>query len=516
MMPTFFELFAGAGGMSMGLEMAGWRCIGHAEIEPHARAVLRHHWPDTPLHGDVAQIDGTALRGVTMITGGSPCQDLSVAGKRAGMTQDSGTRSSLFFEQVRIWHESEAPFILWENVYGAFSSQQGRDFAAVLSAIVGAAVPVPADGWRSAGVASGPAGVAAWRTLDAQYFGVPQRRRRVFVLGVRGGGVDPAEVLSLAESLSGHFTPSQAAGESIAVDVGKSLASESGQGHWDDSGLARLRAQGGGSPQNVVYDNNSTIAFDNRPHVNESGIHNTLTAQALGNPASVLAIDIYNQSISPDGIAHTIRAMNTGEGIPHTASVIAFDAYNQSDTGTISKTLNVGSDYSHTTIVLRNREGKPGGGKGPLLSAERERTLGTANDQVLFPSVAPTITWSNGNQIADALTTTSDRQLMPDKNRMQVVCGTLNATDAEKWGSNQWVNEGKIIHTSVPRRLTPIECERLMGWPDQHTAHGINEKGRAYDLPDTGRYKLCGNGIASPVVAWIGFQLRDALDRSSQ
>src|SRR5690606_7749441 len=127
--------------------------------------------------------------------GGSPCQDLSIAGKRAGMTEGSGTRSSLYFEQVRILQESEAPYFLWENVLGALSSNNGRDFAAVLSALVGAAVPVPSDGWQSAGVAAGPAGVAAWRVLDAQFFGVPQRRRRVFVLGARAGGVDPAEVL---------------------------------------------------------------------------------------------------------------------------------------------------------------------------------------------------------------------------------------------------------------------------------------------------------------------------------
>jgi len=159
------------------------------------------------------------------------------------------------------------------------------------------------------------------------------------------------------------------------------------------------------------------------------------------------------------------------------------------------------TDY--TAIVLRNREGKPGGGKGPLLSEGKSLTLGTSNDQVVFPSVSPTVTskwakgsggpagnevgnlvWWNGSQVADALTTTSDRQMMPDKNRLQAA-----------------------LQSGVPRRLTPMECERLMGWPDQHTAHGINEKGKAYALADTARYKLCGNGIASPVTAWIGFQL---------
>ena len=217
---TYAELFAGAGGLSMGLEMAGWQAVAHAEIEPHARAVLRKHWPDCRLDGDVSQLNGADYAGVTLLSGGSPCQDLSVAGKRAGMTEGSGTRSSLFFDQVRIRNESGAPYFLWENVLGALSSNNGRDFAAVLSALVGAAVAVPADGWQSAGVAAGPTGVAAWRVLDAQFFGVPQRRRRVFVLGARTGGVDPAEVLALSEGVRGDPPSRGEAREGAPADAG--------------------------------------------------------------------------------------------------------------------------------------------------------------------------------------------------------------------------------------------------------------------------------------------------------
>jgi DNA (cytosine-5)-methyltransferase 1 len=356
---TYVELFAGAGGMSLGLEMAGWRCLAHAEIEPHARAVLRHRWPEVPLYGDVTTLDGTQFRGVTMITGGSPCQDLSIAGKRAGMVEGSGTRSSLFFEQVRIWKESGAPYILWENVYGAFSSNAGRDFAAVLSALVGAAVPVPEDGWVRAGVVAGPTGVAAFRVLDAQYFGVPQRRRRVFVLGVRAGGVDPAEVLSLLEGVSGNPAPRRQARQGAAAGVGAG-ASSAGIFNWQVAGKHGA--------------------------VN---LKNCSDALHVGQTPAVLTYD----------------ARGNGQGVGDSA--LTGDHQNRV------------TDY--TAIVLHNREGKPGVG--------------------------------------------------------------------------------------VPRRLTCVECERLMGWPDQHTAHGINEKGTAYALTDTARYKLCGNGIASPVTAWIGFQM---------
>lgn len=243
-MLTYAELFAGAGGMSMGLEAGGFAPFAHAEIEPHARAVLRKHWPDTRLDGDVTKINGADYRGITLLSGGSPCQDLSVAGKRAGIID--GTRSSLFFEQVRIWQESEAPYFLWENVGGALSSNSGRDFAAVLSALVGSPVTVPADGWRGGGgVVAGRAAVAAWRVLDLQHFGPPQRRVRVFVLAARASGVDPAEVLALAEGVCGHPSPRQQAREGItgrfAGGPAISINNES-RGEAVEGGVAPLRA----------------------------------------------------------------------------------------------------------------------------------------------------------------------------------------------------------------------------------------------------------------------------------
>lgn len=574
---TYVELFAGAGGMSLGLEMAGWRCVAHAEIEPHARAVLRHHWPDVPLYGDVSQLDGRQFKGVTMLTGGSPCQDLSIAGKRAGMAD--GTRSSLFFEQIRIWEEMEAPLILWENVYGAFSSQDGRDFAAVLSAIVGRAVAVPRDGWRRGGVASGPTGIAAWRVLDAQYFGVPQRRRRVFVLGTRDPRFDPAEILSLLDGLSGHLASSGEAREGVAADSGTGASrayavrtantGANGHGIADDvthtldgaNGQAVLTFDARGKRQGVAADaragateqSQSTgfsfsdfvgyisdvmptipvgvakgtgsqmmgvLAFtpgnlareagprpsdktfscllasatsDQNAHVltystpaigdiREDAVASTMTKNTGGggetqNPAFVVAVDIYNQTINLNGIAHTIRTSG-GDNVPH---AISFDNRPHISTDGVIETLTTEGTRNPMSVVMRQREGKPGGGKGPLLSAERERTLGTANDQVLFTK--------NGlSQYAN-------------KGVASTICARdyKDATDLS-------------VVAGVPRRLTPMECERLMGWPDLHTAIGINEKGVTYELADTARYKLCGNGIASPVTAWIGFQLRAAVE----
>ena len=488
---TYLELFAGAGGMSLGLETAGWRCVAHAEIEPHARAVLRHHWPDVSLYGDVAELDGTQFRGVTMVTGGSPCQDLSIAGKRAGMTEGSGTRSSLFFEQVRIWNESQAPYILWENVYGAFSSNAGRDFAAVLSALVGGAVPVPADGWVRAGVVAGPTGVAAWRTLDAQYFGVPQRRRRVFVLGVRGGGVDPAEVLSLAESLSGHLAASGEAREGVTADAGSSTTgastgfSTTGSVGYVHDVMPTLPHKTGLGCAGAQMMGVLAFAQNQIGEVRSDDVVGTIGTNANASGRStpmVLAFDDRNQAAHTQ-THHTLRADGIGARVSD--HVLTFDARGNGQ-GVADNTLagdhqNRVTDY--TAIVLRNREGKPGGGKGPLLSAERSLTLGTANDQVVFT-----------------------KQQFGRFEEGPSVDATLGARDHAAQHTD--VALGSV---GIPRRLTPVECERLMGWPDQHTAHGINEAGKSYQLADTARYKLCGNGIASPVTAWIGFQLRHYL-----
>jgi DNA (cytosine-5)-methyltransferase 1 len=430
---TYVELFAGAGGMSLGLETAGWRCVAHAEIEPHARAVLRQHWPDVPLYGDVTTLDGTQFKGVTMVTGGSPCQDLSIAGKRAGMVEGSGTRSSLFFEQVRIWNESEAPYILWENVYGAFSSNAGRDFAAVLSALVGAAVPVPSDGWVRAGVVAGPAGVAAWRTLDAQYFGVPQRRRRVFVLGARAGGVDPAEVFALAESLSGHLAASGEAGEGVAADAGTGAA------------LAVNISDGVGRLDSVM---------------------GTLDADG----ASTTAIGAQTRGVVLPILEATARQGSSTEG-----------------------SVGIGEDGDPMFTLQATKQ------HGVLAFAQntRDEVRIVTGDKICALAAQPGMKQQN-------YVLTYEWHNQDSRIREVKVASSLNL--------NAEGREGHLIlpqstTVGIPRRLTPVECERLMGWPDQHTAHGISEKGKAYALADTARYKLCGNGIASPVTAWIGFQM---------
>lgn len=202
-MVTHGSLFSGIGGFDLGLERAGIRTMWMCEIEPAARKVLAHHWPDTPCHGDVTEVDGARLEPVDVVTFGSPCQDLSVAGQRAGL---DGARSGLFHEALRIAAEMKEAtsgahprLLVWENVPGALSSNSGRDFAAVLDAMADVgAVDI------------------GWRVLDAQWFGVAQRRRRVFVIADLGGR-RAGQVLTLAQGSAWSPRPRRQEGSRVGA-----------------------------------------------------------------------------------------------------------------------------------------------------------------------------------------------------------------------------------------------------------------------------------------------------------
>ena len=211
---NILSLFSGVGGMDLGLERAGHTIVAMCEIDPHARSILKYHWPDTPIHEDVTTLDGSQYAGrIDLVSGGSPCQDLSVAGQRKGL---DGARSGLFWHQCRVADQAAARWVLWENVPGALSSNNGNDFAAVLWGLTGTYPRVPDGGWNTCGVVVGPKRWAVWRLLDAQWFGVAQRRRRVFVVAGAGGPCRP-EILFESEGMFGGVAPSRTPGEEVAA-----------------------------------------------------------------------------------------------------------------------------------------------------------------------------------------------------------------------------------------------------------------------------------------------------------
>ena len=233
-MRTAISLFAGVGGFDLALERNGVKVVASVEIDKKASAVLAKHFPHSTLFGDIQEVTGEQLiqAGFNpvggIITGGFPCQDLSVAGKRAGL---AGKRSGLFWEICRLLDETKAENFILENVVGLLSSNEGRDMATVIEALVE----------RGYGI--------AWRVLDAQYFGVPQRRRRVFIVGCLGDdGRTPAQILSISEGRAGYLAKGEQTGKATAGKVAKSIdgyrESSFGQFQPDTIG-ATVKASGG-------------------------------------------------------------------------------------------------------------------------------------------------------------------------------------------------------------------------------------------------------------------------------
>ena len=221
----YLSLFSGIEAATVAWQHLGWECVAVAEIEPFPCRLLAHHYPDVPNLGDVTKITKEqieALGHIDVVIFGSPCQDLSMAGKRKGLKNEDGsvTRSGLFFAAIDIFRWSGARFALWENVPGAYSSNKGRDFAAVVSEMAGLDnLDVPRNGWGTAGCAVGDNGLLEWACLDAQFAGLAQRRKRVFAILDTGDWANRPPILLIAESVRGSTAPSREKGEEVAGTI---------------------------------------------------------------------------------------------------------------------------------------------------------------------------------------------------------------------------------------------------------------------------------------------------------
>jgi len=348
---TFGSLFSGIGGFDLGFERAGMECVWQVEINEQARRVLADHWPDVQRHDDVKTFNATIAVRPDLICGGFPCQDLSVAGKRAGL---AGERSGLFYEFMRIVGEFAPEWVCIENVPGLLSSNGGRDMGAVLGTLGQLGY-----GW-------------SYRVLDAQWFGVAQRRRRVFIVGCLGDGRRAAEVLFESDCLPWDSAPSREAGKRVAA----SLTRGSGVGS-NDPGRRR-----------------------------EDDVNIVQTLRAEGFDAS------------EDG---------TGRGTP-----------------LIAATLN------------------SGGNNGGFRTEPGEHLVAFAQNQ-------------------------------RDELRTMDVAGALAAEPGMK-------QQTYAMQTMGVRRLMPIECERLQGFPDNWTAGNS----------DSARYRMLGNAVCVSVAEWIGKRLMEA------
>jgi len=358
---NFISLFAGIGGFDLGLERAGMECDSVVEIDKNCQVMLKRHFPNAKIYNDVKGV-GLATherKSIDLICGGFPCQDLSIAGKRQGL---AGERSVLWYEFARIIDELEPQWVVIENVPGLLSSNKGKDFAIIIRWLAE----------RGYGV--------AWRVLDAQYFGVPQRRRRVFIVGSFGDG-RAAEVLFERESSPGDTPPGRKKGKEVAYSL------RANPSHSGDKG--------------------------------NGGINTTLIAKSLStNPANRL-------SREDNYIAGTLN-----NGFP------GRDA----------------SDAADGKLVI-----------GPLQAHSKRHGHAMTTQQAAESGQFITWNWQSGGDI---------RHNFNEKPMLQA----------------------SQVHAVGVRRLTPTECERLQGFPDNWT------DGQS----DSIRYRQLGNAVAVPVIEWIG------------
>ena len=392
---TLGSLFDGSGGFPLAGILAGVTPVWASEIEPFAIRVTTRRLPQVRHYGDVSSVSGAELPPVDIITFGSPCQDMSIAGKRSGL---DGSRSSLFYEAIRIVKEmrcatnGEKPrFIVWENVPGAFSSNKGADFKAVLESVIGVAEPcaeVPAPdqkGWPDADYYLGDGWSVAYRVLDAQGWGVPQRRKRIYLVADFAGQSAP-KVLFESEGVSGYSAAGFRAWQRAASGA------ESGAGAAGGSGRA-VRSGGG-----IVLNDQGGVCMD----VSED-VTGTLRAQKHGHPPCVMeaagfctehsanARSIgYEEERSPTLRAGVVPAAIALENHPTDSRVkIAEDGMVQTlparmGTGGGNVPLLMEAEEFKSPVTLKIRSGCEGGGKGAIWQKGKSATLGCNNDQTLF------------------------------------------------------------------------------------------------------------------------------------
>lgn len=492
-------------------------CVGVSEIEPFPSAVVDHHW-QLPNYGDMTKLltnqqflDAT----ISLLIGGTPCQSFSVAGLRAGLDDDRG---NLSLEFARILYAKRIPTFLWENVPGVLSSNEGADFAAILSAWTGH--DLAAQLWAESGIitAATPQNYSiAYRILDAQYFGVPQRRRRVFVVGYLGTDWrPPTAVLFEQDSLRRDFTPSRekrqkptntAADSFGTTGVSNTLTCEYGEQAGQDLGNADLLvnqrvndavtskwAKGSGGPAGDEVQNDVLHLPKSYRYVDDkAGIIEDDTAQILKAKGSqtdersvgayVVAstIDCRNDVLNEE-ISGTLQSKENGGHSLNYQNPVVYG---------IDQSLNI--NPNHINALLANGNGQVGNGAVAFSQNVREEVRLIGGDG----QTTAALTAEQGTHQQTYIAAYGMQSTMIGRNDN---AGPGGLGIKEEVSFTLTLQETPALVHTIARRLTPLECERLQGFPDNYT--NIQYKGKlAADGP---RYKAIGNSWAVPVVKWIG------------
>ncbi len=432
-------------------EPLGWKPAWFSEIEPFPSAVLANHWPEVTNLGDMTKIADAVRAGEVeapdVLVGGTPCQAFSIAGLREGLSDDRGQLTLSYVELAnaidakrRERGEPEA-IIVWENVPGVLSSKDNA-FGCFLAGLAGESSELQPSGgkWTHAGCVSGPQRLIAWRVLDAQFFGVAQRRRRVFVVASARKGFDPAEVLFEFDSVRRDTAPRRETQKAVAALTARGV----GTCGADDN-----QAQAG-----------HLIAFGGGNTAGHIDVATACTAHGIRLDFDTETFAVHGTQ-DPDTNCELAHTLGRNNGQENACIAFSYKDNGADATPDLSPTIRAGNhDKSHANsgqppaiaYAFKAGQGAKAGG------------IGYAEEQ------SPTLTSaSSGTNLAPA-----------------------------------------VMHGVAVRRLTPTECERLQGFPDNHTLIGWRGKD-ADECPDGPRYKAIGNSMAVPVMRWIGERIGDAL-----
>jgi len=498
----YLSVCAGIEAATVAWHPLGWEAAAFSEIEAFPRAVLQHHYPDVPLHGDFTTIGADDHGTIDLLVGGTPCQDFSVAGLRAGI---AGERGNLTLEFLRLAARTKPRWIVWENVPGVLSSDGGRALGAFLG-----------------GLAELGYGFA-YRVLDAQYFGLAQRRARVFVVGYLGDWRPAAAVLFERASLSGHPAPRRETGQRVARPI--AAGSPNGSGYRNDVDTSdnliastgdRSHCLNAGGMGRQDYETETLIAHALRAKGFDAGEDGT----GRGTPLVTAFEWQRGATQNLDMLEEQSPAL-----IKSQTPAIAFTAKDDGgDAGEIAPTLRAGGhakshanagvmpavafDTTQITSKANYSNPKPGDPCHPLAARAHPpavvfesrfaRNGRGAPDEIVPPSKAQSGQTGKGDAAPLVAYNITPSQSNKDYNaraseRAQAVTGGGNRPSARG---------GDVIVQSAVRRLTPVECARLQGFPDDYLTQ-VTWRGKC-PPPDGPMYRALGNSMAVPVMRWIG------------
>ena len=560
---TLGSLFDGSGGFPLGGLISGITPVWASEIEPFPIRVTTKRLPFIKHYGDISTMDGSKIEPVDIITFGSPCQDLSIAGKRDGL---DGKRSSLFYEAIRIVKEMRCAtdgkkprYIVWENVPGAFSSNKGEDFRCVLEGIChikDETLSVPKiDKWKQAGTIVGDHFSLAWRVLDAQYWGVPQRRKRIFLVADFAGG-GAGEILFKSEGLSGYSKKSIRSWQGTASNFADSTG-ETGTICLNDQGGERmdvttditctLRAKSNHPPcimDSAVFDNHGKDTRFTGPIDVAPTISATYGTGGNNQPFVVENSKTYDVRFTSEGTVNarsnvyesdTARTIDTSGNAPDSnqGGIAVVESYGLQGSmiGRADKNGPQGDGVNEELSFTLNTVDK----HAVVYAIDREsfncgqnyaRNLGITED-----GINSTLKAQGPSAVATPIYSSSKASFFTDAK--EELANTLVATD---YKDPPLINDNDGIDYTV-RRLTPTECARLQGFPDWWCSdlgietptmddlriwYDIFETFRkatgAYTKPktlkqikkwlknphsDSAEYKMWGNGVALPNVCFV-------------